>query len=207
MFLHVIIRKTLLFVNPAGDPYVMYTSHGRAVLQHKFRVLFAELETLYPGEFYAIDSTLPGYNFLALHLGYYSKYSEEVSTSALFVMLYLLSYLQGPGEGGPEGVHPDDIGKDGVWKINFTQREPRQSVDIREHPKLFLLVKDVFEDIMKLAHDNVSQVSIERSSELNAICRLNTTCTHSTRKLKSSAIFFLSKIAHLPTLSATGSST
>jgi hypothetical protein len=115
----------------------------------------AELEILFPGELYPVDSTHPLYSFLAIHLGFYSKYSEEVRLS-LSLILLLLSYLQGPGEDGPKDVHPDDIVKDGVWKINFTQREPRQSVDVHKHPKLFAKVKDVLEDFMRLAHDNVS---------------------------------------------------
>jgi hypothetical protein len=50
----------------------------------------------------------------------------------------------------------DDVGKEGCWKINFTQRAPRESLDLRDHPALFRQVKEVFEDLMKFQHDNVS---------------------------------------------------
>ena len=50
----------------------------------------------------------------------------------------------------------DDIGNEGVWKINFSQHAPWESHDLQDHPMLFHKVKDVFKDLMKFAHDNVS---------------------------------------------------
>ena len=48
------------------------------------------------------------------------------------------------------------MGKEGVWKINFTQRGPRECLDLRDHPALIAQVKDILEDLMRFAHDNVS---------------------------------------------------
>jgi len=42
--------------------------------------IVSEIQALLPGELYPVDSTAPGFQFLALHLGWYNKYSELVST-------------------------------------------------------------------------------------------------------------------------------
>jgi hypothetical protein len=76
-------RQTLFFQEPDGAPLVLYVTHAKTVLERKFAVILAELETLFPGELYPVDSTLPGYNFLALHFGYYCKYSEMVCSLLL----------------------------------------------------------------------------------------------------------------------------
>jgi len=52
----------------------------------------------------------------------------------------------------------DKLLREGVWRINWTQREPRQSKDIREHPELFEQVKDMLGDLLQFAHDNVSKL-------------------------------------------------
>jgi len=151
-----------MFEDTEGNPLVLSATHGRALLQQKFDVIFAEVDALFPGELYAVDSTLPGYNFLALHLGFYNKFSENVCLPWDSNTFNSLMHYQGPGSEGPDG-HPDDIAKDGVWKINFTQREPRQSLDLWDHPALIRKVQDVFEDLMKLSHDNVSSVYYNHS--------------------------------------------
>jgi hypothetical protein len=50
--------------------------------------------------------------------------------------------------------------RDGVWKVNFTQRGPRESTDIRNHPELFCEIKGILEDILQFVHDNVSFSSL-----------------------------------------------
>jgi len=40
--------------------------------------------------------------------------------------------------------------------VNWTQRGLRETTNLRDHPKIFLQVKDLFEDLMKFARDNVS---------------------------------------------------
>ena len=57
---------------------VLLATHAKTLLQHKFQVIFAEVDSLFPGELYPEDSRRPDYNFLALHFGYYNKYSESV---------------------------------------------------------------------------------------------------------------------------------
>jgi hypothetical protein len=67
-----------MFEDTEGNPLVLSATHNRALLQHKFEVIFAELDALFPAELYPVDSTLPGYSFFTLHLGFYNKFSEDV---------------------------------------------------------------------------------------------------------------------------------
>jgi hypothetical protein len=65
--------------------------------------------------------------------------------------------------------------KEGVWKVNWAQRGLRETTDLRDHPKIFLQVKDLLEDLMRFAHDNVSvlgAIILLNMSDLN--CRSNT---------------------------------
>jgi len=70
----------------------------------------------------------------------------------------ILRYLQGEGAPPPDEAHIDDIMKKGVWKVNWTQRGLRETTDLCDHPKIFLQVKDLLEDLMRFSHDNVSYV-------------------------------------------------
>jgi hypothetical protein len=136
---------------------VLFTAYAKVILERKLDVILAEIDALFPGELYEVDSTDENYSFLALHFGRYNKYSENVSVLSISAEIkYLTHHFKGPGEGGPRGVHVDDMGKEGVWKINFTQRAPRESLDLRDHPALIAKVKDILEDLMRFAHDNVS---------------------------------------------------
>ena len=56
----------------------------------------------------------------------------------------------------PAGIHPDNLKKQGKLKINWTQREPRQSQDIKDHPEKYAVRKDILGDILEFIHDNVS---------------------------------------------------
>ena len=56
----------------------------------------------------------------------------------------------------PAGIHPDNLKKQGKLKINWTQREPRQSQDIKDHPEKYTVLKDILGDILEFIHDNVS---------------------------------------------------
>jgi hypothetical protein len=76
-------RQTLKFEEPDGSPLVLFATHAKAVLEHKLKVILAEIDTLFPGELYGVDSTDENYNFLALHFGYYNKYSENVSVFSI----------------------------------------------------------------------------------------------------------------------------
>jgi hypothetical protein len=74
----VVNRKTLIFEGPSGAPLVLYATHAKRLLQLKFEVILAEIQALFPGELYPVDSTSKDYSFLALHFGVYNKYSEDV---------------------------------------------------------------------------------------------------------------------------------
>lgn len=86
------------------------------------------------------------------------KYSESVCTLHSFHLLEVYIIYQGEGAPPPEEAHIDDIMKKGVWKVNWAQRGIRETTDLRDHPKLFLLVKSLLEDLMRFAHDNVSGI-------------------------------------------------
>lgn len=53
-------------------------THSTTILQKKLEVLVAELQATFPGELYSVDSSDPGFNFLALHFGWYNKFFESV---------------------------------------------------------------------------------------------------------------------------------
>lgn len=58
--------------------------------------------------------------------------------------------------------------------MNWAQRGLRETTDLRDHPKLFLLVKDLLEDLMRFAHDNVS--NIESYLQLAIVVQHNSPC-------------------------------
>ena len=60
------------------------------------------------------------------------------------------------GKGAPSGVHPNNLRKEGKLKINWTQRAPRRSQDIRENPEKYAVLKEIMGNILEFIHDNVS---------------------------------------------------
>lgn len=115
-------------------------------------MLLAELQAIFPKEQFDVDSHEDGFKFLALHFGWYNKFSESVSLS---IPSKLSKTDVKQGEGAPEDVHPDQLMREGSWKVNWLQREPRESADIRDHPELFNRVKGALEDVLRFVHDNV----------------------------------------------------
>jgi hypothetical protein len=65
----------------------MLVTHARFALRDKLKVLLSELQAAIPGELYSVDSREPGFEFIALHFGWYNKFSESVC----FISLSLLS--------------------------------------------------------------------------------------------------------------------
>ena len=61
-----------------GKLIALLTTHGNSVLQTKLQVLVAEIQATLPGELYPVDSTHLGFQFLALHFGWYNKFFESV---------------------------------------------------------------------------------------------------------------------------------
>jgi hypothetical protein len=48
--------------------------------------------------------------------------------------------------------------REGIWRINWMQHEPKQSQNICDHSKLFEQVKDTLEDLLQFLHDVVSLI-------------------------------------------------
>ena len=46
--------------------------------------------------------------------------------------------------------------KNGVWKVNWSQRGPQETTDLKDYPEVFQQVKDLLDDLFRFAHDNVS---------------------------------------------------
>jgi hypothetical protein len=64
---------------PDSKPVVLFATHAKQVLRAKISKIVSEIQALLPGELYPEDSTSPLFTFLALHFGWYNKYSEMVS--------------------------------------------------------------------------------------------------------------------------------
>jgi len=60
------------------------------------------------------------------------------------------------GEGAPQDCHPDTIAKESCLRINWSQRTPRQSQEIKENPERYAVLKIILADILRFIHDNVS---------------------------------------------------
>lgn len=91
------------------------------------------------------------------------KYSESVCPipicySILEIVDFTICNPQGEGA-PPDEAHIDDIMKKGVFKVNWMQRGLQETTDLCDHPKIFLQVKDLLEDLMRFCHDNMSYVS------------------------------------------------
>jgi hypothetical protein len=62
--------------------------------------------------------------------------------------------------------------REGVWRANWLQREPRESSDIRNHPELFNQLKDVLEDVLQFVHDNVGTIEFLSYTLSNIIMQI-----------------------------------
>ena len=191
-----LFRQSLKLVDKNGELVFLVIPHGHDALKEKLSILLKEIEALFPGELRNTDSQAPGYEFLALHYTYYNRYHESVSELHKSLCTSYLYHRQ--GNGAPAGIHPDNLRKQGKLKINWMQREPRQSQDIKDHPEKYAVLKDILGDILEFIHDNVSFHNIARPDKaLNAICRLNIICQMTMRSFSSHATFYPSVNAHL----------
>ncbi|KAF7986944.1 hypothetical protein HWV62_12757 [Athelia sp. TMB] len=129
---------TLRVEDASGDLVALVVTHASLLpsLRAKLDVLMAELQTAFPGELYAVDTAAdPLSKFLALHFTWYNKFSEK-------------------GTGAPGDVHPGELLREGALKVNWGQREPRESAEIRNHPSLYKQVTSIMEDILVFIRDN-----------------------------------------------------
>lgn len=55
-------------------------------------------------------------------------------------------------------MHPSQLLREGALKVNWGQREPRESQQIRDHPSLYRQMKSIMEDILEFIKANVSIV-------------------------------------------------
>lgn len=80
--------KTIIFRDANQEPLVLLATHAKIVLKALLDSIVARIEAIFPGELFPDDSTRSGFQFLALHFGWYLKYSERVCT------LHLLDFSQ-----------------------------------------------------------------------------------------------------------------
>ena len=65
---------------PSEKPVVVFATHAKYVFKAKLSRIVSEIQALFPGELYPVNSKDPDFKFLALHFGWYNKYSESVNT-------------------------------------------------------------------------------------------------------------------------------
>ncbi|KAJ7018080.1 hypothetical protein C8F04DRAFT_958430 [Mycena alexandri] len=68
------------------------------------------------GEVYPVDSGLPGHKFCAKHKCWWYRYAED-------------------GPGVPTNIHPFLLQKEGVSRVNFRQRAPHPSQEMKDEPE------------------------------------------------------------------------
>ena len=80
----IIIRNTLRVEDANGDLIALAVTHASSIpaLKSKLEVLMAEMQLVFPGELYSVDTAKsPNSKFLALHFSWYNKFSESVSSA------------------------------------------------------------------------------------------------------------------------------
>lgn len=133
----------------------LLVTHAQEALREKLGIIVAELQALFPQEKFEVDSTETS-EFLALHFSWYNRYAESVSVRLLLVGIHLNNMQQ--GEDAPVDIHPDQLRREGEWKVNILQRGPHEAREIREDPSLYRRVTECFADIFAFIHDNVSAI-------------------------------------------------
>ncbi|KAF7973342.1 hypothetical protein HWV62_15499 [Athelia sp. TMB] len=135
----VLAGNTLRVEDVNGDLIALAVTHVSSIpaLKSKLEVLMAEIQLVFPGELYTVDTIKnPNSKFLAFHFSWYNKFSES-------------------GAGAPVDTHPSQLLREGAWKVNWGQREPRESQQIRDHPSLYRQMKDIMEDILVFIKANI----------------------------------------------------
>ncbi|KAK6977551.1 hypothetical protein R3P38DRAFT_2581340 [Favolaschia claudopus] len=84
-------------------------------LPHLRTTALPVFSALYPEEIYPVNSAEPGYSYCAVHKSVYNRYSEQ-------------------GTGAPD-VHPNLVAREGVTKVNHSQRAPRESKETKDEPE------------------------------------------------------------------------
>ncbi|KZP14040.1 hypothetical protein FIBSPDRAFT_702759, partial [Athelia psychrophila] len=147
-------RDTLRVEDACGNLLALLISHASFIpsLKEKLEVLKAELQIAFPGELYSVDTASDQlFKFLALHFTWYNKFSES-------------------GAGAPDDIHPNQLLKDGSLKVNWGQRQPRESQQIRDHPALYKQVTDIMEDILIFVRGNIRHHLPQAYEELEIHC-------------------------------------
>ncbi|KAK6995929.1 hypothetical protein R3P38DRAFT_2446719, partial [Favolaschia claudopus] len=98
-------------------------------LYDKMKDSIALVQGAMPGEWKEDESDRDGYRFLSCHYSYYSRYGEQ-------------------GHDAPKDApHMDNAQRDHGGRINFTQRIPHLSKEIRETPREYSILCDAYEEV------------------------------------------------------------
>jgi len=94
-------RKTIIFQDAYQKPLVLLATHAKVVLKGLLDAIVARIQAIFPGELFPEDSARAGFQFLALHFGWYLKYSESVRSRSLFYSLEIVDSTLSTGRGCP----------------------------------------------------------------------------------------------------------
>jgi hypothetical protein len=150
-------RKTLLLRDIEKELMCLWSTHGRTVLKEQIQLLPSLVNALFPLELFEDDSTRVGFEFCAVHMSQYNRYTESVSH------FYFLSNLNPvhfdiQGIGAPSDIHPNRLWKEKAFRVNHTQRAPYVAKAISEDPIRYNLLKEVLMDIFEFVRQNVKKV-------------------------------------------------
>ncbi|KAJ7757360.1 hypothetical protein DFH07DRAFT_742135 [Mycena maculata] len=100
-----------------------------------------------PGEFKDDDSRREAFKYLSCHYSWYARFAEK-STNA------------------PQDAHPDDIHKDHRGRVNFTQRLPRHSKEMRNTEE-YTLLAEAYTDFFEILRVALKEYLPEDTAELS----------------------------------------
>ncbi|KAG6914250.1 hypothetical protein DXG01_001456 [Tephrocybe rancida] len=110
-------------------------THMPLILPGCNKDLLERINALMPGELHYESSMRDLYSFLSLHFSWYNCYSEK-------------------GTGAPP-VHPHYIYKDGVIKVNHSQRKPQCSKEIQQDPQEYHLLAQYLKGFFEFIEANL----------------------------------------------------
>jgi hypothetical protein len=106
------------------------------------------------GEVYPVNSDEPDFRYCASHKVHWNRYAEQVSCLT-FWRLLISNVLQ--GHDAPKGVHPNQIRKANVAHVNYTQRAPRASDEMKDDPQETELLAEFIKLVTIIIEFHVSE--------------------------------------------------
>ncbi|KAJ7766829.1 hypothetical protein B0H16DRAFT_1453844 [Mycena metata] len=110
--------KTLLIQGADEQLIALVITNIAKTLPHIADNATTIISAIMEGEVYEVDSAEDGedFEFSASHYGYWGRYAQN-------------------GDGAPQDVHPNLLRRPGVSRVNFTQRVPHPSQEMKDEPE------------------------------------------------------------------------